>query len=350
MWTDKSIDALLRLLPAPRPIHIRYGATLALVMLSVILRIGFDGLVGPYGFILFAPSVVIAGLLFGWGCGLFAIALGVIFVGAWLDWSGPHEHGTSLVSFALVGAGLVFLADALHRALDGLDRARKENEMLLQEMSHRVKNKFAMIESIISLQSKAAPLEVRPALEAVARRVRALTAVHTHLQGSRLSGLVGMKEYIQELAKGLQSSAGHLGNVDIAVRSEPLLLPPREATAIGLIVNELIMNCYKYAFPDERSGKIAVNLRTDEETACLSVSDDGIGCTAGGREGMGTSLVSLLARQLGGTAQRSEAVGGGCVVTVTFPLTSALLSSKPSIADARMKAETTQEARIVHGK
>ena len=78
----------------------------------------------------------------------------------------------------------------------------------------------------------------------------------------------------------MQSSLGHLRNVDIAVRSEPLLLPPREATVIGLIVNELIMNCYKYAFPDERSDRIAVNLRTDEETACLSVSDDGIGCAA----------------------------------------------------------------------
>jgi two-component sensor histidine kinase len=71
------------------------------------------------------------------------------------------------------------------------------------------------------------------------------------------------------------------------------LLPRREATAIGLIVNELIMNCYKYAFPDERAGTIAVNLRTDEATACLSVMmaldapqrsrkewEQGVGCAA----------------------------------------------------------------------
>jgi two-component sensor histidine kinase len=193
-------------------------------------------------------------------------------------------------------------------------------------MSHRVKNKFATIMSVISLQAKTAPLEARLALDAIARRVQALASLHTHLQGSRHRGQVEMEVYLIDLANGLRESAGHLRKVALTVTAERLLLPPREATAVGLIVNELVMNSYKYAFPDDRSGKIWVAFERKDTSAVLSVTDDGIGCAATAPEGMGTGLVSLLAGQLGGTMKRELAPGGGCDVTVAFPLTPAMHS------------------------
>lgn len=324
---DKEFDALLRLLPARRPFAARYGTTLAMVLLSLVMRHGIGDLAGPYAFILFVPAFVIASVAFGWGPGLFAVASSALVDGLWLDWTGPNFHATALATFVVVGVGIVFLGDALHRALDGLNRARQENEMLLDEMSHRVKNKFATIVSVISLQAKRAPLEARPALEAVARRVHALASLHTHLQGSRHRGLVEMDVYLIELANGLQESAGHLRKVALSVTAERLLFPPREATAVGLIVNELVMNCYKYAFPDDRSGKISVAFERNDTSAVLSVTDDGIGCAATAQEGMGTGLVSLLAGQLGGTMKRDIAPGGGCAVIVTFPITHAMQDS-----------------------
>jgi two-component sensor histidine kinase len=301
---------------------VRYGITLIWVLLSFAVRHGVGDLAGPYGFILFVPALVISSLAFGWTAGLFAVAFSALVDGLWLDWSGPNFHATALATFVIIGACLVFLGDALRRALEGLNRARNENQMLLDEMSHRVKNKFAMIISVISLQSRAAPLEARPALEAVARRVHALASVHTHLQGSRQRGLVEMDAYLQDLVSGLQESAGHLRKVALSADAECLMFPPREATAVGLIVNELVMNCFKYAFPGERAGKATVSLRSNEESVLLNVSDDGIGCPRTVQEGMGTGLVSLLAAQLGGRMERSEATRGGCSVTVTFPMTS----------------------------
>lgn len=317
----EEIETLIKLLPTRQPALVRYGVTLILVLLSFAMRHGVGDLAGPYGFILFVPALVVSSLAFGWAAGLFAVASSALVDGLWLDWSGPNFHATALATFVVIGIGLVFLGDALRRALESLNRARSENQMLLDEMSHRVKNKFAMIMSIISLQSRAAPLEARPALEAVARRVHALASLHTHLQGSRHHGLVEMEAYLQDLASGLRESAGHLRKVALSVDAERLMFPPREATSVGLIVNELVMNCFKYAFPNERSGKISVSLHSNEASVFLSVSDDGIGCAATVREGMGTGLVSLLAVQLGGTMERAEATGGGCSVSVTFPLT-----------------------------
>ena len=319
-WPDE-VETLLKLLPTRQPFVVRYGITSILVLLSFAVRHGVGDLAGPYGFILFVPALVIASVAFGWKAGLFAVASSALIDGLWLDWSGPNFHATALATFVIIAAGLVFLGDALRRALERLNRARNENQMLLDEMSHRVKNKFAMIISVISLQSRAAPLEARPALEAVARRVHALASVHTHLQGSRHRGLVEMEAYIQDLVNGLRESAGHLRKVAISTDADRLTLPPREATAVGLIVNELVMNCFKYAFPGERPGKISVSLRHNETSVLLSVSDDGIGCAPTAKEGMGTGLVALLAAQLGGTMERTEAMGGGCSVTVTFPLT-----------------------------
>ena len=336
--SDKEFDALIRLLPARQPFGVRYGTTLAMVLLSFAIRHGVGDLAGPYAFILFVPALVIASLAFGWGPGLFAVASSALLDGLWLDWTGPHFHAAALAIFVIVGAGLVFLGDALHRALDGLNRARQENEMLLDEMSHRVKNKFATILSVISLQAKTAPLEARPALEAVARRVHALASLHTHLQGSRYRGLVEMEAYLIDLANGLRESAGHLRKVALSLTAERLLFPPREATAVGLIVNELVMNCYKYAFPDDRSGKISVVFERNDTSAVLSITDDGVGCAATAQEGMGTGLVSLLARQLGGTMKRNTAPGGGCAVTITFPFTPAMHESGDRNATA---AETT---------
>ena len=316
---DKEVDTLVKLIPEPQPPLVRYVVALGMVLLSLCVRLTIGVWGGIYGFVFFIPAIVLAAVLLGLDSGLVAVAASATAVALILDWSGPHHHLTALLTFILIGSGLSLLGDALRRVIGSLNRARADNEMLLEEMSHRVKNKFAVIVSIIRLQAKAAPAEAQPALDAIARRVHALATLHTHLQGSRRSGLVNMQDYLRDLCAGLRDTAGHLRTITHSVTAEPIVLPPREATAVGLIVNELIMNCYKYAFPGERPGSIKVTFTSTEGTTILSVADDGAGLADGSVAGTGTELVSLLAEQLGGTVERARAPQGGCVVTVAAP-------------------------------
>ncbi|SDO45325.1 Two-component sensor histidine kinase, contains HisKA and HATPase domains [Filomicrobium insigne] len=303
--------------------------TLVMVLLSFAVFCGLNVVAGSSDLILFVPAIIIASLVFGWGCGLLAVLGSVLVDGLWLYWNEGSAHPAALAAFVVVGCGLVFLGDALRGKLLRLDEARKENALLLDEMSHRIKNKFAMIVSVIGLQLKSSPLEARPALEAVARRVHALAALHSHLQGSRHRGLVNMQDYLLDLCNSLRDSVGHLRKVSLSVTSDPMMLPPREATSVGLIVNELVMNCYKYAFPENRQGNVSVRLSTDNASAVISVADNGIGCTESASGGMGTRLVSLLATQLNGTSER-KVTECGCIVTVTFPLTADMLLHEPA--------------------
>lgn len=328
---DKKVFALIGV-SKRQSLAVRFGVTIGMVVVSCAVRWALGDFAGPYGFILFVPAVVLTSLLYGQRFGLLALAASTIFNGLSLDWHTPHFHVAALATFVVVGIGLVLLGDALRRALDALNEARKENEILLNEMSHRVKNKFATIISVIALQSRSAPLEARPALDAVAQRVRSLAALHTHLQLSRHRGLVNMKAYLTDLCQGLDHSVGHMRKITVPITCEQVFFPPRDATAVGLIVNELVMNGYKYAFPDQRAGTIAVDLARAGTSFELTVADDGIGRPSEARDGMGSGLVTLLASQLGGSPRWTRPAAGGCTVVVTFPATPDMRSDSDGLA------------------
>ena len=159
---------------------VRYGITIALVLLTFGLRLGFPA--GDYGFILFIPVIVAAGFLFDRGSGFLALALSAALIASQLTWhQNPHVHIAALASFILVGGGLVLLSEGLHHALERAYKAEGDKDLLLQEMSHRVKNKFTLIASMIELQGRnsQAP-EARTALESIGARVRVITRVHDY--------------------------------------------------------------------------------------------------------------------------------------------------------------------------
>src|SRR5262245_33497621 len=105
------MEQLLRLLPGPQPISVRYGATAAMVLMAFALRAGVEDSAGAYGFILFIPTIVAAGLLFDRGTGLFALSLSTALVAASLPWRGSASlHVAALASFLLVGAALVLVS------------------------------------------------------------------------------------------------------------------------------------------------------------------------------------------------------------------------------------------------
>lgn len=310
------MDALFRLLPGPQPIIIRYGATALLVLAAFALRLVVGGNTGP--FLLYFLPVVASALLFDWGTGLFATTLSAVLVSYLLPWTtDPRLHGAALVTFFFVCGCLVLVAEGLHRALAAAHKAERDKDLLLQEMTHRVKNKFAMMSSIIGMQARNASPEARAALEDVGARVQVIATVHNYLQVSRHEGLIDMSEYVEGLCRSLAEALGNVRPIRVSVTADKVLLPPDKALSVGVIINELATNAFKYAFPGERSGHVNVEFAHRQTELILSVTDDGKGCPKDVEGGLGTKLVTVFAQQLGGAAEWQD--GAGCKAVVRFP-------------------------------
>ena len=207
-----------------------------------------------------------------------------------------------------------------------LDAKNKQNELLLKEIHHRVKNNLEMVKSLIALQS--AQLDDKASKEAMLasqNRVQSMGIIHQKLyQGDNL-GSIEMKDYFLNLSEGILDSFNKEEKVKIECAMENLELDIDTAVPIGLIVNELLTNALKYAFPEDNLGNIKISLaRKDNNVLTLNVSDDGIGKTTGKAPqgtGFGTQLVQLLTQQLNGKME--EKINNGTTVSFQFKLNTA---------------------------
>jgi two-component sensor histidine kinase len=294
-----------------------------MVLVSFLLRMGIEERAGPYGFILFIPAIVAASLIFDRASGFFAVALTISFVSLFLDWSGHVQaHLASIASFGVVSAGLVLVSEGMRRALERAVRAEVEKDLLLRELSHRSRNNFALAASVLALQARtSSEPSARTALEAAAARIRVVAEAQVHLHPSSGTGQIEIDSYLEDLCRSLGDALRDVRPVAVRVLAEPIVLPADRAVPIGLIVNELVTNAFKYAFPAAREGTVTVRMRRHSSTELsLEISDNGIGCPDDVTEGLGSNLVRLLVQQLGGTLQRQQA-SPGCRVTVMLPLT-----------------------------
>lgn len=215
----------------------------------------------------------------------------------------------------------------LEAANEQLAKKNRENELLLREIHHRVKNNLQTISSLLNLQS--AGIEDAAALAAVQEsrnRVRSMSLIHQKLyQGEQLAS-VEMKDYFETMGQAMLQSFGAAGEqIALKVDMPTIDLDVDTAIPIGLIVNELMTNSLKYAFPEHRGGAIEISLRAeDEHTLALRIADNGVGGNSeGGSEwresstGFGGKLVKLLAQQLGARMEQSET--GGYTTILRFP-------------------------------
>ncbi len=204
----------------------------------------------------------------------------------------------------------------------------REKDVLLQEIHHRVKNNLQVISSLINMQlrelSGTGESRERDALRSCQRRVQAIALVHEKLYQTENYAQVPFSAYAASLAASIFESTGvSPAVVKLVLAIEEFDLAVDKAIPCGLILNELISNALKHAFPDERRGVIRVELvKVDRNTADLSVADDGQGMTEPlditRSKSLGMRLVSTLARQLRGklTVTHQPSV----TVRVTFPI------------------------------
>jgi two-component system, sensor histidine kinase PdtaS len=314
------LEALLKYLPGPQPVSVRYGVTALLVLLAYGLRLAFGNFSGAYGFLFFILPVVGSALMFDRGTGLFAVALSGLLVSTLLNWDlKPGAHLGALLLFGIVGGCLVFISEGLHRALETSYAAEQSTTLLLDEMSHRVKNKFAMVSSIIALQARRATPEVRLALDDIARRVNVIATVHDYLQLSRHEGLIDMSVYLPRLCGSLKDAIFGPRQISLLANAVAVELAPDRALAVGVIVNELVTNAAKYAFNEDRPGYVRVDLSRTANELVLTVQDNGRGYSPTADPSLGSRLVTTFASQLGGTARWESGESNGCTATVVFP-------------------------------
>jgi two-component sensor histidine kinase len=196
-----------------------------------------------------------------------------------------------------------------------------ENELLLKEIHHRVKNNLEVISSLLALQSAHihAP-ELQAALLASQNRVQSMGILHQKLYQNEQLAIIEMRQYFQHLAANLLDAYNATGQVAVYYLMPELALDADTAVPVGLIVNELVTNSLKYAFPDGQPGRIEVSLVAKGAGRLhLTVADNGVGKAATVVEpglGFGTQLVALLTRQLDGTLQQDTAQGTR--VTIEF--------------------------------
>jgi two-component sensor histidine kinase len=195
----------------------------------------------------------------------------------------------------------------VHASRDRYAALAAEREVLLREVNHRVGNSLQIIASLLHLQaSTAAQDDVKAALTNAMGRVAAVAQVHRRLYTSHDLKSVLLNQYLDALLEDLRRSAEGNRMSRLTLKAEPIEIDPDRAVAIGIIVNELVMNAVKYAYPDG-SGPIHVDLAAQGDNIVLSIADDGVGLHAKAdprSTGMGQRIVSAMATKLDASVER----------------------------------------------
>jgi PAS domain S-box-containing protein len=207
-----------------------------------------------------------------------------------------------------------------------LQKSLEEKEILLREIYHRTKNNMLVIISLLNLQTMEVEDEqVKTVFREMEDRIRAMALVHEKLYQSQNLSEIDMGSYVREISQALVANMVSDERIGLRVDIESIELNIDYAVPLGLVVNEIVTNSLKHAFPDERSGSIAIRLRQDENgVSTLVIEDDGIGLESGidvirsGSFGL-QIIASLVMVQLAGTISVDRAHGTRYEITFAEP-------------------------------
>jgi PAS domain S-box-containing protein len=190
---------------------------------------------------------------------------------------------------------------------DEIAASLNEKEILLKEIHHRVKNNMQVISSLLSLQARQMKdAGSREAIRESQNRVMSIALVHEKLYQSKNLSRIHYDDYLKIIGENLLQSYGiPAGKVILDIRADAMVLPISKAIPVSLIINELVSNSLKYAFPQERTGTISIDFRRAGRHHTLIVKDDGVGLPVKivleTIETLGLQLVNSLVAQIQGT-------------------------------------------------
>ena len=276
---------------------------------------------GPFALIY--PTVLLATLYGHWRAGV--VAFVTTFLWAWFFilpaqksffFSDPTDPARVLINAISALIVLVF-AEAFRRAarstVDQMTEAADRQLTLLADLEHRTKNNFALVASMLEIQKRRIPqVELHGPLDDAVGRVRTFAEAYSALASEQSREQdVAMKPYLEQLLTRLEGSA--LPNsVRLFREVDEAMLPREIAVAIGLYLNEAVVNASKYAFPAERSGTIAVFFHMRDGKWRLTIEDDGVGEEAISHSpgGIGSKLLHAFAQQAGATHHAGPVLNG----------------------------------------
>jgi two-component sensor histidine kinase len=353
------------------PRALRVAGTLVLPVLVLTAGQAYPGTLSPVHLQLaLLASVVLAALLLGLAAGLACAALGFAIL-LWAAFQ-ADAGGTLTLSlgsvldaflwFALAKLIVVLIAlphGTITRMLEvarqsDLDRTRKE--LLFNEMSHRVSNDISSVGGMLHMQAGTDP-EAAAALYAAADRVLMFGRVHGRLsRNGAPDGVVDSRLFLEGLLADLRASLDSLRPITLVVDAEAHALHLARAGDMGLVVNELVTNALKHAFPGGREGIVRVTFRRLDTLFHLSVADNGVGFPPGQQprptdgSGLGSRILRALATQLGGRLDVVSGEVGGSICSLEFPAASSISTGPAAVGMASMAPtpRRTWSDRLTH--
>jgi two-component sensor histidine kinase len=324
------------------PWVVRYGATAILVLLSFALRQTFADALREFPFLLFFPALIGSAVLFNQGSGLVATVLSAILsayfflepIGSFAIRDPGQFLGWCL--FVVIGVAITLIIEAQHAAYRQLKQAHEATKAseadkaeLLIESNHRIMNNLHTVVSLLHLQARSAKEPTREDFMTAAERVSVMAKVQRRLVRFEGAVLADSRSFIEELCRDLESALIGLRPIRLDVEAESHPIPLTQAVSIGLIINELLVNALKYAFPENRDGRVSVTFTRRDDEYCLAVSDNGVGLSATRESasspsstGLGQRLIRSFVVQLGGRHE-IEAGSPGTRAQVCFRVSAA---------------------------
>lgn len=312
--------------------RVAFGLGCAAAM--VLLRLAINTVAPTAGpFALVYPTVLLATLYGHWQAGLLAFL--ATFLWAWLVvlpptgslFAGNDGEVPRVMLNAVSALVMIAFAESFRRAVRQAvaerDAEIERRKLFHAEIEHRTRNNFALVASLLEIQKRRiSDPSLHAPLEDAAVRVRTFADAYSSLAYEQSDGgEVAIGPYLGVLLDRVERAALP-ANVRLVREIDEASVSREVAVAIGLYVNEALANCAKYAFPDDRPGKIGVFFQTRPEGWRLTIEDDGVGLDAapGHSGGLGTSLMTTFAAQAGGHHSSGPLLRGFRTELSTMPV------------------------------
>lgn len=247
------------------------------------------------------------------------VALAGLCFAVWLQLRGRHRRAVSLSS-----SNVELERKVAERTLQ-LENERLRIEALLRDVNHRVGNNLAMVSALLNVQSRQTrEPAVKQALAQAQSRIQAIAAGQRRLRLDIEADEIEARPYLEDLLAEI-GKAAEGRPIEIVLAMDAIRLPGRDAVSFVVVINELVTNAIKHAFPDGAGGRITISLvRTPEENLVLSVEDDGVGMPEDQETaGLGKSVINALLRSMRASLDAAPLSPGaarpGTRVAVTFP-------------------------------
>ena len=198
----------------------------------------------------------------------------------------------------MIATNQAWLQSEVARQTHDLREALAAQTMLVHEVDHRVKNNIQMISALLAMQSRSLKdPQARALLDSMLQRVEAISTVHRRLYQSKDVRQFDLAEFLRDIASELVKASGR-DDIELSLDLVPVSVPAQQASPFALMLNEILMNALKHAFPAGRRGSLSIEVRSTSDHLTVYISDDGIGMPEALRAGFGNRLVKTLARQL----------------------------------------------------